>query len=465
MPSKKISQLTAATTPLGNDLHVLARGTTNRKITTENLFSEPISFTAFGALQSASSLIAGRWYRVTACGYDLNQEVLVLATAPNQYSPRIVWLTTGTDPVECDATALNADFIRYYDSQGNDYGRYWQAMASVPPIGIGTNWQHNTVEDMSTCIFLGSFTGLVIGNYFNSSAIEFSSYQILYSRFTNYNDSNRSTNSLLTIENCNFIDVTLTDSSKDCTILFKNCNFKNVSVNLNGNNATINLVNLTLENCLLNILNQVDFKYSSASNTSLDINTSAIVENLHITGESIVSTNYQIDGTYQPQVLNNWAGTVVAIGASDQGAAHRNGFSTVRMLIPSNDSGTNIPGTYDTASETITLPDNSPVGVFLLANFDDGTVYAPSIISAAFRYLQHTIEIGTLATFTTGKIEFDLTNTRAATPANKILHYHGVTAKVGELKSPLDFVRLAARQNPASFNDYFWTLEYGVHFD
>lgn len=466
MPSSKISALTAATAPLTTDLHVLARGTTNRKITTANLFSEAISFTAFSALQSASNLIAGRWYRVTFCGYDLSQEVLVLATAPDQWSPRIIWLTTGSDPVECDTNALNADFNRYYDSQGNDYGRYFQAMAGLPPIGSGSTWQHNMVEDMSTCAFSGNFSnGYSVGSYYNSSTINFETCSVYYSRLTNYTDNFRTSSSTMTIDNCNFLDVSLNDSSKNCTILFENCNFKNVQISLDGDNVLIELVNLTLENCVLNIVEQVQFKYSSARNTSLDINTNAIVENLHITGESIASTYYEIDGTYQGQVLNNWAGTVVAIGATDAGASHRNGFSTVRMVIPSNNSGNNIPGTYDTGTETITLPDHSPVGVFLLANFDDAATYSPSIISAAFRYLQHKIEIGTVATFTTGKIDFDLSNTRAATPPNKILHYHGVTAKVGELKSPLDFVRLAARQNPDSLSDYIWTLEYGVHFD
>lgn len=464
MPSAKISALTAATTPLTTDLHVLARSTTNRKITTAALFYETLTFTQFIAKVTNGELIAGRWYEVTECGHDLQQVIAVLATASNNWSPRVIWLSCPNDPVQCDAENLNQEFTRYYDSKGNNYERYHQSSGDLPPIGAGSSWSNNRVDNSSTCTFQNPVGANVNFNYFSGCSINFAGYTINNSQLSGYNDNNRNSNSLLTITNCELTDISLNDQTKDSTITLINCNFKNVGLDFTGDVVTIDLINLTLENCTLTIIDGNLFSYSSAQNCSLIIARDAVVENLHVTGASIGDTSYTIDGDLQSQVLNNWSGTVVAQGSSDGGGAHRAGFSTVRMLLPSSGSGTNIIGTYDTTSETIVLPDYSPVGIFLLANLDETVVYTPnSVLSAAF-YLQHQIQLATLTEFSTGMIDIDMRNTQASTGANAILYYHGKTIKVGQLKSPLDFVRLTARLNPSTL-DYSWILEYGAHYD
>lgn len=442
MPSAKISALTAATTPLATDLHVLARSTTNRKITTAALFFETLTYTQFIDKVVNGELIAGRWYEVTEAGYDLQQVIAVLATASNNWSPRVIWLSSPNDPVECDAENLNQDFSRYYDSKGNDYERYHQIGGTMPPIGAGSSWSHNRIDNASNCSFQDP-----IGAPINFCTFDGGNYQM----------------TMLTATSCEFIGSTIYNQY-GYGLTMNRCRLKNSYIDnqIDGPNSTT-IINTELHNCTLTIIGTLDIQLNNSrfENCTVSILNGAVVDGLTIIGKGDGQTYYTIDGNLQGQVYANWAGTVIAEETISN--PHRSGLSTVRMDLIRDNTGN--PGTYDSVSKEVFLPENSVVGVYVFKDLETDTNYQVDYLYQGSQYYYHPITFNVCCSIGIGTLAFNMENQQvAATVDDKMIYYHGKTNKVGQLRRPCDYVTFQKLENTET-GSFCWYLMYGAHYD
>jgi len=412
MPSTKISALTSGATPQAGDLHVLARGTTNRKLTTAELFSEELPDLA--ALQTKiddAELIAGRWYSVNDSNVD--GDLLFLATGSNTISSH-GYIKSGswTYAATFNVTNLGSAAVLLHDVEGQIIQR-----------STCTDWPLNN----------GSFThNYVVGSVYESAKIITRS----------------------TIHTSNFYDPLLTLTS--CTAHGAYFNTGNVNTN-----------DFTFYNCTFNSCEMVNQGGASVSNSHFQnvrviFQNNPTVNNLTIIGktEAEDTLTYLIDGSIQSQVENLWAGTVIGDPI--------NGSSTVSMIVNySNDDTSNL-GTYEIGLEGLNVGAQLVVGVFkfppmTIPQYVGSTVMLTYIQGANGTYatLNHPIRLVKLADpdFSTILCGF----TTLANSWDQPCWYHGKTAKVGELSYAGSFVEIFQQINTDGFPSLF--VKYGAHYD
>lgn len=100
MADKKTSQETSGAPISKLDLHRIARSGDNYKLTSEEIFCETLSNSAFQSKATSGDLIAGRYYKVTGVG--TGQTILTLAYSNSNYTninPDAVYTSGGTGSI------------------------------------------------------------------------------------------------------------------------------------------------------------------------------------------------------------------------------------------------------------------------------------------------------------------------------------------------------------------------------
>jgi hypothetical protein len=434
MASKKISELTNATTPTRTDLHVLARGTTNRNITTADLFQESMTLTEFETKRVANGLIAGRWYRVTECGSGSDRAVRVLAIENNQYSRQVVLENLTTGPTWCDWFDLTVNPAMVTDANGNRYERYYDG-GVFPPLNVLPGWSGNFVDGSEGNI---TFTG-ADNCYVNACEFLWGSYNVYassiqHSRFENSTLYNVNESPL----NMNRVDVNYStiNNSAENVVTLNQVYLLNTILNLEGG-SEITLANSRFENVTVHLRNGANVNGLTIFGKKTDLD------------ESIV---YIIDGNYQDQVYDQWAGMVIA----DRYA----GTSTVRAYTRKND--TEAPLTYDPTSKRLFLPTQSPIGEVLL--FTDTTALCSvENILLPNEQLWHEIRLNKLEG-SAGSFELTFTTEVDASYSTQVIVYHGAGAKLGQLYSPTDFAVIKSFYSGV-LGAPAWFIVDGQHYD
>lgn len=462
MASLKTSQETSGYPLQKNDLHRIARSGNNHKVNSEELFSEVLTYTQFETKRGAGNLIAGRWYKVTQCGYDLNQDVLVLADTNGSFNHRIKWLSAPNNAVECDAILLNQDFIRYYDNHGNDYGGYGNFCAEFPPLGAG-NWYNTKIDNISNCCFTNASSGQLNNTYLNNVSMFMDNITIQDSSIINYSDGSVQSQVPFVINDCDILDAYIENSKPDGQITMQLCKLHNVEIYFSGEGQVV-LSELNLKDCILYITEDVTIQNSSFNNATIELFGGQVsVYNLQVFGKGVQHTSYKIDGTFQSQVLNSWAGIVVA-DTRDEINTERCGFSTVKMKLLITDDFSANEGIFDYPSGEVYLADQSIIGIYL---FD--TIPAASFnvngVNENSGHCQHEIKFAFYDNSNAGELnfQFQTLNSNVGSP-NQIVAYHGKTNKVGILLSMNDSITLKNQWNVAAGLTCWW-LVYGVHYD
>lgn len=434
MPSKKISQLTAATAPLSTDLHALARSNSNRKLTTAALFNETITLADFTTLLTGNSLIAGRWYRVTGCLTTADQTLLVLATESGQYSRQVILENNSQGPTWCEVVDLNTYVWRQEDGAGNVYHQP-HSITGQPILNTTANFIDCTFHNGGAYVNADG-SGLRQSCTFGPGTINFDN---LYMNKTEVigGDIGVGNPKINHIDNCKILNSYLYfDVDKDDNYI-TNCQLENCELNLVGADQ------ITLNNC--------NFK-----NVAVTVKAGAQVNNLTIIGNLDGDggvPNYQIDGEFQGQVLNNWAGTVIA--------DYHRGSSTVQARVELNDTGNQL--TFDDSSKTLYLPNlQSVIGTYLLP--EPSLNCDIPLITGAPAHYWHSIVIKKLDYLVGFTFTLNLVDYGSMSTLHEIITYHGVTPKVGQLTTTSCYVELRAQYaHPIGQN--CWTLEYGAHYD
>lgn len=467
MASLKTSQETSGYPLQKNDLHRIARSGNNHKVNSEELFSEVLTYTQFETKRTAGNLIAGRWYKVSECGFDLSQTILVLADTNISWNPRIKWLSAPNDTVECDAVELNQGWIKYYDSEGNTYDNYHNAICEFQPIGKGVNWKNVIVDKGSQCCFNGALlTNGIESSYFNSCTLNLEGYQIVNSNLIFVNNNNKVSGINFLISESNFHSVNYDDDKNSGQITFINCNFKNVTLNFSGNGA-VTFTNVNLENVSIVVDGGCDISESSFRNCSLDIVNNPSVVSLNIIGKGSAQSFYKIDGALQNRVLNSWAGMVVADTATsfESNVANRVGFSTVKMYLEITDDFSANQGSFDYVSNTVYLPHYSVVGVYLFNALPNNINYDVNGINDAVLSNNHHITFAMGDNPNLSEITFNAQTISAnISNSTEIVSYHGITAKVGKLKNTMSSLTLKPQWNSDAAVEC-WFMVYGNHYD
>lgn len=444
MPSTKISALTSATAPGVNDLHVLAIGSTNKKITTGVLFHETLTRSAFLTKVSGSSLIAGRWYRVTGCGVTNNLTALVLATQANKYA-REMYLdhaTYGAVPASWVDLTQFPNVLR--EADGNEYRNYYDIDGTFPALNTG-NYFHNCVFDARTGLTLSGVDSCEIAATF---------FQGIF----NLQD---------TVGVNNVFFQSTVDNSEGGTLNLTNCHF-NTST-FSKSEADVSITNVELDNATL-IIQGTDNVYISNcrfSNCIVYIKNGAVVDSLTINGKPTTSlsmtTTYEIDGAQQSWVLDNWAGIVEADYRGENPLATTGGRSTVRAILRESPTAGE-PGWDRNAGRITLFPSASVVGQYYLDTPSNGnnTWTFDEVLSSA-DHTQHAIEIRWRG-YSGNTVKFNFYDYTNGPNPLQIFKYHGVTNKVGELKQVVDYVRLYSNYNTPN-GDPCWQLVWGAHHD
>jgi len=433
MPSKKISQLTAATAPLSTDLHALARSNSNRKLTTAALFNETITLADFTTLLTGSSLIAGRWYRVTGCLTTADQTLLVLATESGQYSRQVILENNSQGPTWCEVVDLNTYVWRQEDGAGNVYHQP-HSITGQPILNTTANFIDCTFHNGGAYVNADG-SGLRQSCTFGSSSIDF--------------------------EYIDMQSTTVLASGVTSTIAagasINHCHIVNSALDFNVDKQGNVLLDCTLEGCALNLEGDSSISLTNCffKNVNVTVKNGAQVENLTIIGTKTSDgpPQYVIDGAFQSQVLNNWAGSVIV-------DAHR-GSSTVQARVELN--GTNDVLTYNDSAKKIWLPtEQTVIGTYLLP--EPALNLDIQYITGAPSNTGHSIRIKKLDFLLGFQFTSIFEDYSSMGGADEIITYHGVTPKVGQLTTTSCYVELRAQYaHPIGQN--CWTLEYGAHYD
>lgn len=464
MASLKTSQETSGYPLQKNDLHRIARGGNNHKVNSEELFSEVLTYTQFETKRTAGNLIAGRWYKVSECGYDLNQTILVLADTNISWNPRIKWLTApSVDTVECDAIELNQDFVRYYDSQGNNYGGYANFCADYPPIGKGSTWYNTKIDNISNCCFTNPSNGQLNNTYLNNVTLVFANMTIENSNIYALNDASTPSQVPFVINNCEINNLYYENNKKSGQISIQNSKLDNVEIYFSGG-GNVSLTNLDLKDCVLFITDDVTISNSSFNNVTVELFGGQVsVTHLQIFGKGAANTQYKINGAFQNRILNSWAGMVVA-DTRNEINTERCGFSTVKMKLLITDDFSANEGIFDYPSGEVYLAEQSIVGIYLFDTIPPAA-YNVNGINENSGHCQHEIKFAFYDNSNQGELNFQFQtfNSNVGSP-NQIVQYHGKTNKVGKLLSMNDSITLKNQYNVAAGFTCWW-LVYGVHYD
>lgn len=446
MSSTKISALAAATAPAVADLHVLATGGTNKKITTALLFHETLTRSAFLTKVSGSALIAGRWYRVTGCGAANNLTALVLATKANAYA-REMFLDHATyGAVSAFWQDLTANPAVLQDSAGNTYRDYYGIAGTLPALNTDANFRNCTLDGEVGLDLTGPDSCNFSNSHFNGT------FLLQASAGTN-----------------NTFLASVVDNSAGGGMTVDGCQLTSSSIQ-KDDNCDVVLSNVELDNATLIITgtSQVTITNSRFSNCTLYVRNGATVDSLIIQGKPMSSTgyatSYEVEGNLQNWVYDNWAGVVIAEGGTNlTSRATTYGTSSVRALLredpASGESG------WDRGTGRITLfPTNSVVGQYYLATPTAGSnTWTFTDVYDSLGHTQHAIELR-MESYSGNTVKLDLLDYTAVGDTWHVAKYHGTTNKVGELQQNWDFVRLYANLN-LPLGDVCWQLIWGAHYD
>lgn len=422
MPSLKISALTNGVTAAGADLHVVARGGVNRKLTTLDVFAETLDLAAFQTKASAGQLIPGRTYRVT--GVTGGGDAVAVADSPSTVqNVTNLELPGGTLVAALWSTGGFWDPpLIIWDSYGQEI-RQWDATNSWPLNSSG--FRRNLVY---SAIYNGpAYPG---GGAVNVQECEIMTsliqhaglylYQCHLSTSTITSAGGTPTQLQLTdctLQNCQLLDT----DDKGGTLT--NCHFENVVVQLKNNPTVTGL--------------RIFGKTNSA-------NSPAII--------------YEIDGTYQSQVVNEWSGTVVADEIF--------GSSTVTFLMNWTAGADTTPGTLNPDSSFVNYLPASPVGVYLMPTFTGSDNYSPGdpfelqyFTGPTNHPLMLRVENMTAGT----QPSLKLYAAQTGLTGQQCSEYHGITTKVHQLFHRNCWVEMY--YGPAADDIAHWFLKTGAHYD
>jgi hypothetical protein len=432
--SSKISQLTSATAAAGSDLHVLARGNSNRKITTALLFEETVTRAAFLQLQAESKLIAGRWYKVTGVGEDNNLTVHVQATAVNVWHQETILETTWGNVWATFGVNLDEPPISVTDAGGNTI-LAWQSTIPMLPLNQG-NIQGNWLQ----------FAGTTLSN---ADACD----SILHSRF----GPGTYDLMLANVQECN-VERSYISNDGVTPVLLVNVDLLDSTLAVSGE-AQVDISDSRIATATLNCQGETIIENCVFENVTVTFLNQARVRNLRIYGlpNGDTQTTYVIDGDFNTLALDDWAGTVLA--------HPQFGSSTVRMKLTADD--TTADGTYNPTDGNVYLPYGSPVGVFLLNNTGDYTDenIPLTLVNFPSYYPWHPVRFGWYDNLNHNKAVFQMLNSLGDVGNNsELVTYHGRTNKVGELLELADWVEFRATYNSA-IGGLGWCCVYGCHYD
>ena len=445
MPSTKISALAAATAPAVADLHVLATGGTNKKITTALLFHETLTRSAFLTKVSGSALIAGRWYRVTGCGAANNLTALVLATKANAYA-REMFLDHATyGAVSAFWQDLTANPAVLHDSAGNTYRDYYGIQGTLPALNTDANFRNCTLDGEVGLDLTGpdqcSYSNTHFAGTFALQASGGSDNVLLSSVIDN------SAGGGLALNRCQLTGSVVT--KENCDAVLSNVELDNATLIITGTS-------------------QVTITNSRFSNCTVYVRNGAIVDSLIIQGKPMTSTgyatSYEVEGNLQNWVYDNWAGVVTAEGGTNlTSRATTYGTSSVRALLRE-DPAEGDSGWDRTTGRIYLFPANSVVGQYYLATPTAGSnTWTINDVVDALNHTQHAVELR-MESYSGNTVKLDLLDYTAVGETYHVAKYHGATNKVGELKQNWDFVRLYANLN-LPLGDVCWQLIWGAHYD
>lgn len=417
MASVKISALASGAPAQQQDLHVLARSGANYKITTEELFSETLTLAAYTTKAANSQLIVGRTYRVTGVPYGT-----AVGVADSNGSLQPFTFIDATIGVRLHAIWSDSGFAVDPLVLWDNYGQVIHTPNATNNWPLGNpSFSHNLVN---SCYF--NFLGYSVGANLvqecelTTSALAHPGLNLYQCKLTNSYISNNGSATPMTLNDCTLDNSTLQEDGQGGTL--SNCHFENCVVQLK-NNPTVSG---------LRIFGKAD------PNTALP--------------------TYEIDGTFQSQVLNNWSGTVVADEIF--------GSSTVTFNMNWTAGADDSPGTINPDSSFVRYLPGSPVGIYLVPTFSGSDDYSPG----------DPFNLQYFAGPTSHPLVLRVDNMTGGTQPSLALaagqngltseecsQYHGITTKVHQLFHRNCWVEMY--YGPAADSTAHWFLKTGAHYD
>ena len=411
MPSAKISALTAATAPLGTDLHVLARGSSNRKLTTDLLFQETMTLAAFQAAAAGSTLIAGRWYRVTGTAAGT---AYLLATSTSAYSPEGYLDYSGSFGLVVFGNGLSNTPTLYVD----EFGQSIYCLGATGP----NPWQTNSPY------FVGNSVYSVTVNPLSYSAGILSALNSTIKGAVLAHPG-------LSLFNCELVAANIVNDGGGTALLINTTKLVNASINDDGQGGSI--ANCNFYNCNVNLVGGPN------------------INGLTIYGGA--GASYTIDAAVEPYVQNSWAGVV------HYGEAF--GSSTVRAIMGWS-AGTTQQSTADADGAAVYFAENSPIGIYELADFDGTGSYNPGDafgLNVFNGTLLHPVKLQVNQMSLGTEVDLVTVTNQSGAASTDLVAYHGITPKVHQLFVAPNYVEIMQKPNNDGSTCYF--LKYGAHYD
>lgn len=249
MPNKKTSQEASGYPIQGTDEFRIARSGDNKKLTSYDIFSETVTKATFVSMVASSSLIPGRWYRVSGLGanntYPTSGAVQVQATKVNKVSSRAIVEISANDHFICGYDYA-ADQINYVvDSKGNTIYNYFDATAAnrFPINTLGSN--NHVYQNIASCV-TGNLTNTTISNSTIKGLLSISGVSLNNVVIDGILGANTvagiagSAGSNSTIKNTELKHAVLNITSAS-TVVIENCSFENCTVYVTGTTTLKNI--------------------------------------------------------------------------------------------------------------------------------------------------------------------------------------------------------------------------------
>lgn len=431
MANKKTSEEVDGISLQFNDQIRTARDGNNYAIFGNQFLAEDITLSVLHSMAGDSLLVPNKFYKITdfdSLYFDDDNGV---------------WKNDTVIYVQ----ALNRDTLSSIAYHNNLYTTFILTIEWVwnitNPLNPSSSWpvEIHRVEDDRGNVYLDT----VNGNYVTPSPIPIYAQNGKNSRFTNstfkgqinINDGN------LNINNSVFIDANIIGA--DLNISY--CNMINGGIE--SNLSTFHKTDFI--NFYLYTTYNTSIQYSYIRHGELDAINNANIANLKI---SMNGGFFLIDGTYN-SATNNWRGEVIA--------SDINGYSTVECAVTS--SNENVPATY--YGNKINIIPDSPVGIYKLQNGNDNFTFTNIIGNHS-----DSIPVKFINDSTDGSKFYFSMQTTAATingmgdGSERMLKYHGATAKIGDLEANNSYISFRkAYTNAAKTKKCFGLMMDSVHFD